>query len=113
LSLASADDRDTKLQQQIVGTWARGNTEELRICTNGNFHSKVSRVFPNATKTWNWEGTWQIRNGFCFMTTTNAAAIGSTNSPSVGGIDQTKITQLDSKLLILEINNQSITFNRK
>lgn len=113
LSLASADDKDAKLQQQIIGTWARDNTGEMSICTNGSIHSKYSRVYPNMTKSWNFEGTWQIRDGYCIVTTTNATAIGTTKLAPVGSTDRAKIIKLDDKSLVWEIDNETITFNRK
>jgi hypothetical protein len=113
LGFAMAAAQDTTLEQQIVGTWAKGKSSELIFNTNGSFLSKMSDVHPNVTKTWNYEGTWQIKDGFCVMTVTNASATGTTNLEADGSVDRAKIVNINYISLVLKFGDQTIAFNRK
>ena len=113
LGFATADAQDTTLEQQIVGTWAKGKSSEICIYTNGSFRSTMSEVYPKVTKTWNYKGTWEIKDGFFIYTVTNATATGSTNFEAVGSVDRCQIIKLDSLSLVCKIGDQTVAFSRK
>jgi hypothetical protein len=113
LSCLNADAQDTELEHQIIGTWARDKSSEMIINTNGSFHSKFSTAYSSVTKTWNYYGTWQIKDGFCVMTITNASTTGATNFEAVGSIGRAKIIKLEGTSLVWKLDDQTIAFRRK
>lgn len=99
--------RDAKLTKQIPGTWKHEKTatqsatvftSTTTISSDGSF--TYIRVYNKRPLTNAFAGTWQIRDGFLFMTLTNM----SDQSPDMpaGSILKSRIIQLDDHLLISE-----------
>jgi hypothetical protein len=113
LSCSTTYGQDAELERQIAGTWTQGKGIEICIYTNGSFQSKIFHVKPNRTMTLNYEGTWQIKDGFCLMTITNSSGINTTNFEAAGCIDRLKIVKVDKASLVLKSSDMTMAYNRK
>lgn len=112
LNLAPADSQDAEQKKELIGSWAGGKAGEMHFYDNGTFRSKFFQISAVNTKTWSYAGIWEIKDGFCLMTVTNASASGSTNIQSIGSIARAKIVKVDSRSLVWKLDDQTIAFSR-
>ncbi len=107
---------DAKIRQKIVGVWIREDTNSegtTTIASDGVFLSTSRSVMANSniTKTWIYEGTWQVKGGVFILTITKAS--GFHQHEAVGSVDNFKIVSLNDEELVCQVNNQTIVHKRK
>ena len=100
---------DTKLRDQITGTWAREDTYQTTLAADGSFISQ----WTLPTKTLIYQGTWKIQDGGVVSTVTNCIAQGTTNFQAVGSVDRWVIVRLDRSDLVWSNDGQTISLKRK
>src|SRR4029077_10485963 len=89
LLLTGCGRSDTKLSQQVAGTWWQGKSAMMVFNPNGGFSFRMWA----GGRTNGFAGTWQIQEGVMTMTVTNTG-----NAESRGGVGETqhfKIVRLD------------------
>ena len=103
--LSGCGREDTKLRQQISGTWKRDNTTwtrdevaEMTLSTNGAFVTKWTTAKWKLTI----EGIWTVQGGVLILKSTNCLAEGTTNYMPVGTVERSKIIQADGSVLVVE-----------
>jgi hypothetical protein len=101
--------RDTKVRDQIAGTWVRDDTFEVRLAADGSFISQ----WIQPTKSVTFQGMWRVHNGDVVTTLTNCIAQGTTNFQAVGSVDRWVIVRLDRSDLVWSNNGQTISLRRK
>ena len=101
--------RDARLQEQVVGTWARGEAFEMTIAADGSFSS----VLVSPPKRVTFQGTWRIENGDLVSTLTNCIAEGITNVEAVGSIEHYRILSVDGDSLVYTLEGQEVSLSRK
>jgi hypothetical protein len=57
--LVACAHQDSKVREQIIGTWSHGDTAELILAADGTFVSKVKRDDGDEKL----EGTWRLKDG--------------------------------------------------
>jgi hypothetical protein len=105
--------RDTSLQKQLNGTWARGDSGVMTVNSDGSFHSRWTGALTNATKEWIYDGTWEVRDRFLITTVTKSEARNTTNSEAVGSIDRFTIVRVDDTHLVTELGGLTNYFERR
>jgi hypothetical protein len=85
--------RDTKMREQICGSW---NDGMITYLSDGSWHFHSELVVSNVTLKWTSDGTWDVKDGYLISTTTNSTSENTTERPSVGRISRSKITFLDA-----------------
>ncbi len=103
--LTACSRRDTKLAQEIPGTWTR-SAHAMAMTPDGRF----TESFLSKTGTNTFVGTWQIKDGILIFTTTNVN--GTLPDTADGSVQRYKITHLDEHQLVYEMNGQTITLSR-
>ena len=63
---AHRDARDSSLREQITGTWTQGDSAEVTFLSDGKFSSRVQRAESVAQ----YDGKWDVRDGFLVISTT-------------------------------------------
>lgn len=99
--LTSCERRDSKLAQQVVGTWTKEDGE-MSFGANGTFHSQWR---ASSNRSVDYFGTWKLNNGNLLCATTNVASHGLEAKPLTGAVDTFKIVQLDASRLLLDIGS--------
>ncbi len=74
--LTACKKSDTKLSQQVPGTWTRDSSDILVIDSDGSWSIKPSSGSPKNI----YAGTWHIKGGILIMTMTNASSNGFAKS---------------------------------
>ena len=96
LLVAGCGSRDAKLREQIYGSWDGGR---IMYLPDGTWHFKNEGVVSNVTLKWASDGTWDVKDGFLIIATTNSASENTTEKPLVGSVCRYKITFLDAQNL--------------
>jgi hypothetical protein len=109
LLLLSACNRESKLREQLAGTWARDGTFQLTLAADGSFVSQ--RTLP--TKSLTYQGTWKMHDGNVVFTITNSIARGTTNFQAVGTVDRWVVVKIDRNDLVWSNAEQTISLKRK
>jgi len=97
--LTACSRRDTKLAEEIPGTWTH-SAHAMAMTPDGSF----TESFRSKTGTNTFAGTWQIKDGILIFTTTN--------DPAGASVQRYKISHLDAHQLVYEMNGQTITLSR-
>jgi hypothetical protein len=101
LLLTGCNSGDTKLRQQIAGTWINSVSNcTVTIFSNGSFVTRYTFVKTNVTSELIYQGKWQIKNGVMISTTTNVS--GPEPRETVGTTDNSKIIRLNDRELIFD-----------
>ena len=95
--------RDTKLARQIVGAWKHESGFSMTIASDGSFSSGSSSV--------TYQGTWLVKDDVLVLTVTNATD--TKQHEPVGSVDRMKIIQADDGHLTLELDHQTIYYERR
>jgi hypothetical protein len=113
LLLTGCNRGDTKLRQQIAGTWITSDSNGIiKINSDGSFVTKWTIANTNTIYKLIYEGTWQIKDGI--MISTISKADGYERHEVVGTVDRYKIIRLNDRELFYEFGtNQTIMLNRK
>lgn len=109
LLLLTSCSRDTKLRDQITGTWTRDDSFQTTLAADGSFISQWTH--PAMTVTY--QGTWKVQDGGVVSTITNRTAQGTTNFQTVGTVERWAIVRLDRSDLVWSNNGQTISLRRK
>ena len=109
LLLLSACRRETKLQEQLAGTWTRDDTFQMTLATDGSFVSQ----WTLPTKSLTYEGIWKMEDGSVVSTITNSIARGTTNFQAAGTVDRWVIVKIDNNDLVWSNAEQTISLKRK
>jgi hypothetical protein len=109
LALPGCDRGETKLHQELAGTWVRDSQFEMKLSADGSFvsHGAVSN------QSWTYQGTWKLRDGCLVSTLTNCIAEGTTNFERVGSVESCTIIRADATTLVFSNDNQIISLRRK
>jgi hypothetical protein len=108
LLLTSCEKRDSRLRQQVVGTWGKEHGEMI-LDTKGTFHSQ----WRGSNKSVDFFGKWEVKNGILLASSTNIDSHGFTNVPPVGRVDSFRIIQVDAARLVLGDKSQTNSYIRK
>lgn len=113
LLLTACERRDTKLREQIIGTWTHGDSGVMTLDSNGSFQSRWTIALTNITKEWKYDGAWNVKDGVLICVITNSSAINSTNSVPIGSMEHWKLIRADASHLVLANGNETNLFDRK
>jgi hypothetical protein len=118
LLMVSCRPDDSRLKEQIVGTWTPENSDGfylfvITLNSDGSFQSKAKTSSTNPAKEWNYAGSWQLKDGILLSTITNSSGQNTTNLEAVGTIERWRIAVLDDSNLKLEGQAQTNSFKRK
>ena len=86
---------DSKLRSLLIGDWPQGKYTGMTFFSDGSFYSRWLPTNDPIRKQWITEGTWQVKNGFLVLTTTNAVANPTTNRV-IGSIERLKFLWAES-----------------
>ena len=86
---------DSKLRSLLIGDWPQSKYTGMTFFSDGSFYSRWLPTNDPIRKQWITEGTWQVKNGFLVLTTTNAIAKPTTNRV-IGSIERLKILSAES-----------------
>jgi hypothetical protein len=106
LLLTACNRRDSKLDQQIAGTWTREGSGTLTFAPDGSFLIVV--VKPDHTNSF--AGTWQTKHRVLIMTLTNAPVINVRSL--IGGVEQYNIIAVNDHEFLYEESGQTNTLSR-
>lgn len=109
LLLPACSRRDSKLHEQMIGTWTRGETFEMRLAADGTYVSQWSGRTARVT----FEGTWNVRDSVMVAKLTNCVAQGTTNFPAIGSVDRCAIIRADQTDLVYSNFEQGQTISLK
>ena len=107
--------RDTRLHEEVVGTWKHGDTGKMTLNSDGSFHTifsytKIGSTSSNDTIEWAQDGTWDVKDGFFVFTFTNSTARNAPVAVPVGYVSRCKITSVDDHNLIYQGPNGKDVF---
>jgi hypothetical protein len=103
---------DTKLRQELIGTWLREGSGMLDLAADGSFSSRWTNMHSSSAGIWTYGGTWKVTEGACVTAITNSQSWGSTNRQTVGSIDTWHVISVADRELVLECNGQTNTLWR-
>ena len=86
---------DATLRSLLIGDWPQGKYTGMTFFSDGSFYSRWLPTNDPIRKQWITEGTWQVKNGFLVLTTTNAVANPTTNRV-IGSIERLKFLWAES-----------------
>jgi hypothetical protein len=109
LLLTGCNHRDTRLREQIVGTWTNDNNFVMTFAADGGLVSRWAMPAKELT----YQGMWTVQDGVLVSTLTNCIAQGTTNFEAVGSVDHFKIVQADHNDLVFAGEGQTISLKRK
>lgn len=95
VALLAACTRETKLRNQLTGTWQKDKFE-LTLSPDGSFVSQWTTPPRIVT----YRGTWKVERSSAIMTITNSTAQGTTNFQAVGTVDSWVVVRADQTDLI-------------
>ncbi len=104
LAACSTVPGDARIRQKLVGTWktSRGTTENR---PDGSYVHKFTINAPHrGTKDLTEEGTWQVKDGYIFVTVTNEPWPNTDHS-----VLRLKVISVDAHALVLRDDDKHMT----
>lgn len=109
-------DSDLAIRQRVVGPWIVDSHSPngasfhgtMTIVSGSNFISKATMTFGEKKQELNFEGTWQVKNGFLIETVTKSGS----KFPPVGLVTRDNIIRVDDQELVFK-TEQGKTVTRK
>ena len=100
---------DSKLTQQIAGTWTRGEFFSQTYSPDGSFSTSIGHSNGLVT----YQGTWLVKDQALIKTITNAQGTGSHRAGEpVGSVDSSKIIHLDDHQFAFVADGHTMTLTR-
>ena len=109
---SGCDSKDSKLRQQVAGTWQVPPSGSMTFQIDGSYHFTNALVSSNATMSWSGDGTWDVRDGFLITTVTNSLATNADEKPSVGVASRSKINLVDEHNLAYGDEKHGASYHR-
>jgi hypothetical protein len=101
---------DAELQREIPGSWNHAGKKFMSISPDGSYSYVTSLDSQGHGISGTWQGTWQIRDAFLILTTTNSTA--HIGVPFTDVVLRWKVIHLDDHKLIFELQGRKETLER-
>lgn len=117
-SLTACDRPDAKLRKQLIGSWTRdeanryGSGGLITLLADGTFHSHWTNNFAKPPARLAFYGTWDVKDGFILVTSTNVDVRNTTNVPAIGKTERYQILELNPTHLVDVGDGQTNVFRR-